>query len=82
MPLRGPEKGTRPIVLYDGLVFDGSGRQTFRGTVIIKGSLISDVGTRGEVEVPSEAETIDLRGSFLMPGLIDAHLHLTGTRSP
>lgn len=81
MPGTGPERGTRPIALYDGLIFDGSGRQTFRGTVIIRGSLISDVGTRGEVEVPSDAEVIDLRGSFLMPGLIDAHLHLTGTRT-
>jgi imidazolonepropionase-like amidohydrolase len=71
----------RPLVLYDGLIFDGTGRQPFRGTVVVKGSEIIDVGTRGEVSVPGEAEVIDLRGKFLMPGLIDAHLHLTGSRS-
>jgi len=31
----------RPLVLYDGLIFDGTGRQPFRGTVVVKGSEIS-----------------------------------------
>ncbi len=71
----------RPVALYDGLIFDGTDGQPFRGTVIISGGVISDVGTRGEVEIPSDASVIDLRGAFLMPGLVDAHAHLTGSRS-
>mgnify|MGYP001772643309 CR=1 FL=1 len=77
----GNAQATRGLALYDALVFDSSGRQPFRGTVIVKDKWIVDVGTRGEVEVPSDAELVDLKGAFLMPGLIDAHLHLTGSRS-
>lgn len=69
------------VALYDGLVFDSTGRPPFRGTVVISGDRIVDVGTRGEVKVPDNARVIELNGKFVMPGLIDAHLHLTGSRS-
>ncbi len=42
---------------------------------------IVDVGSEGSVSVPSDAEIIDLRGKYLLPGLIDAHLHLIGLRT-
>lgn len=51
------------------------------GVVIIKDGVIADVGTRGSVEVPEGAEVIDLRGLFAMPGLIDAHAHISGCRT-
>ena len=73
--------GQRALALYDGLIFDSTGRQPFRGTVIVRGGEIADVGTRGEVGVPDDADVIDLRGAFLMPGLIDAHTHIMGSRS-
>jgi len=73
--------GQRALALYDGLIFDSTGRQPFRGTVIVRGGEIADVGTRGEVGVPGDADVIDLRGTFLMPGLIDAHTHIMGSRS-
>ncbi len=69
------------LTLYNALIFDATGRAPFRGTVVVDGGTIADVGTVGEVKVPEDAKVIDLRGSFLMPGLIDAHMHLTGSRS-
>ncbi|MGC9071354.1 MAG: amidohydrolase family protein, partial [Acidilobus sp.] len=81
MTLEVPHEAARSFVLYDGLLFDSTGGQTFRGTVVVSGSSIVDVGTRGEVSAPENAEVVDLKGMFLMPGLIDAHLHLTGSRS-
>ncbi|MGC9113084.1 amidohydrolase family protein [Acidilobus sp.] len=69
------------LVIEDALIFDSSGRQPFRGTVVVKDNVIEDVGTRGEVSPPEGARVIEARGMFLMPGLIDAHLHLTGSRS-
>jgi imidazolonepropionase-like amidohydrolase len=43
--------------------------------VLIEGSRIVAVGTRQKVKVPADAEVIDARGKFILPGLIDAHTH-------
>jgi len=51
------------------------------GVIVIRNGVIIDVGTRGYVEMPNEAEVLDLKGSFTMPGLIDAHAHLSGCRT-
>lgn len=51
------------------------------GVIIVKNDLISDIGKSSEVDIPSNAEIIDLKKGFVMPGLIDAHLHLQGFRS-
>jgi imidazolonepropionase-like amidohydrolase len=59
-------------------VFD-SLRGDFRpdATVVIEGERIADV-LDGGVQV-DEARTIDLGGRTLLPGLIDAHVHVTST---
>jgi imidazolonepropionase-like amidohydrolase len=46
-------------------------------TILIEGERIVAVGARGAVNVPAGAETIDLSRSTVLPGLIDAHTHLT-----
>ncbi|MEM0361634.1 MAG: amidohydrolase family protein [Sulfolobales archaeon] len=61
-------------------VFDGLGN-VFKGSVIIDGGMIVDVGSEGSVKVPEDAKVIDLGGNYLLPGLIDAHLHLVGMRT-
>lgn len=45
------------------------------GVVIVTGNKIQAVGSRGEVQVPSNAKVIDIKGKTLMPGLFDAHAH-------
>ena len=45
-------------------------------TVVIDGDRIVGVGTRGAVAVPPDAQVVDLEGRSLLPGLVDAHLHL------
>jgi imidazolonepropionase-like amidohydrolase len=45
------------------------------GVVIVKGDRIRAVGRKGEVK--AEGEQLDLGDVTLMPGLIDAHVHLT-----
>jgi imidazolonepropionase-like amidohydrolase len=44
-------------------------------TVIIEGESIKDVGPRAELIVPNGARVIEGRGLYLMPGLVDAHVH-------
>jgi imidazolonepropionase-like amidohydrolase len=44
-------------------------------TVVIRGPLIDAIGPTASIKVPASARTIDGRGKFLMPGLVDMHAH-------
>jgi hypothetical protein len=52
-----------------------SGRIDPAQTVLIDGGRITAVGPASEVEVPGEANRIDLSGRYLIPGLWDMHFH-------
>lgn len=58
-------------------VFDGSGAERFPGQVLVRGDTISAVVTADAVIEAPKAEVIDGQGATLMPGLIEAHAHLT-----
>jgi len=45
------------------------------GIVIIRGSKIVDVGRRGQVQESNSAEVIDAKGRYIVPGLVDIHVH-------
>lgn len=45
-------------------------------TVIVKNGRIAEMGAAGRVRVPRGAVNVDGRGKYLMPGLIDMHVHL------
>lgn len=62
------------IVLTNGIVFDGVNPEPEYQDVVIENGLIKDLTRRA---APStDARRIDLKGRFLMPGLIDAHVHV------
>ena len=44
--------------------------------VIIQGDKITKVGTSSSVTIPQGARVINARGKFVLPGLIDTHVHL------
>jgi uncharacterized protein (TIGR02246 family) len=44
-------------------------------TVLIKGDRIAAIGSTGKVAIPKGADVIDVRGKYLIPGLIDGHIH-------
>jgi len=63
------------LAVRAGRIFDGEG-PIGRGTVLVEDGCIVDVDTTG-AEPPPAAERIDLGpGACLLPGLIDAHVHL------
>ncbi len=63
--------------LVGATLVDGTGRPAVAdSTVLVDGDLIQAVGPRGAVEIPPDAEEIDLSGLTLLPGLIDTHDHL------
>jgi imidazolonepropionase-like amidohydrolase len=45
-------------------------------TVIIRNGVIAEIGDAAKVRVPNGARTIDGKGKFLIPGLVDMHVHL------
>ncbi len=80
----GEDPRERVVAFVDGRVFDGTGSPVLEaGVVLVRGGVISAVGEEGEVDVPPEAEVVDLEGRFLMPGIINAHGHVNpgGDRS-
>jgi imidazolonepropionase-like amidohydrolase len=63
------------IVLHAARLLDiESGRILRPGEVLVQGERIAEAGPK--VAHPAGAETIDLGDSTLLPGLIDAHVHL------
>jgi imidazolonepropionase-like amidohydrolase len=56
-------------------IFDGVNEKTTKGSVLIEDNLIKDFGA--SVKAPEGTTVIDGGGRFLMPGLIDSHVHLT-----
>src|SRR5579863_10146549 len=66
---------THPIVLHAARLLDiENGKIVSPGEVLVEGEKIVEAGS--SVKHPPEAEVIDLGDSTLMPGLIDAHVHL------
>ena len=64
-----------PIILHAARLLDvKTGRMITPGEILVQGERIAEVGT--SVKRPSGAEVIDLGDRTLLPGLIDAHIHL------
>jgi len=66
---------SQPIVLHAARLFEVvPGRIVAPGEVLVEGGRITAAGT--SVPHPAGAKVIDLGDQTLMPGLIDAHVHL------
>lgn len=68
----------RELVITDCSMFDPeSNRMLSRRTILIRGERIVSVCEAGQaIDIPATAMRIDGRTRFVIPGLIDAHVHL------
>jgi imidazolonepropionase-like amidohydrolase len=58
-------------------IIDGNGGKPIpHGTIIVDGERIVAVGAGGSVAIPAGAERIDVSGKYIVPGLMDANVHL------
>jgi len=65
------------VLLRPAAVWDGVTDAPHTGwTVLVRGDKIAAVGSASEVGSPKGATVIDLPGTTLMPGLIEAHSHV------
>src|SRR5438045_5653454 len=64
-------------VIANVRIFDGTGREPLAGEVLVDDNRIRCVTTNARGPRPDGATVIDGAGGTLMPGLIEAHAHLS-----
>lgn len=65
------------VLLKNASIIDGTGSAAYLGHIQIKDDRILSVSKQDITAENNSAESIDLEGKFIMPGLIDAHCHIS-----
>ena len=65
------------VLLKNASIIDGSGSAAYLGHIQIKDDKIISVSKQDITADNDSAESIDLEGKFIMPGLIVAHCHIS-----
>ena len=72
-----PQPARATLAVVGGVLIDGhEGPPLPNSVVLVDGKKIVAVGTRESLKVPPGAKVIDAAGYYVMPGLIDRHVHL------
>ncbi len=67
------------LALTHATVIDGTGAAPLRDAVVlVRGDHIVSVYPAGSRRIPDGARVEDLSGKWIIPGLFDAHVHITG----
>src|SRR5512139_294890 len=70
------------IIFRDGNVIVGTGELIDKGTVTVDGSVVTFVGPTKRIRPSKKDKVFDISGKTILPGLIDAHVHLCLDGSP
>ncbi len=80
------------LALINCNIIDGNLKSSVinKGVILIKNivedgetpGLIVGVGKEEDIKIPENYKKIDLKGEYVLPGLINAHCHLTGSGKP
>lgn len=63
--------------LVGGTVVDvDSGRETPDATIVVRDGRIAEVGPAAGIAVPAGARVVSMKGKWLIPGLMNMHVHL------
>jgi len=72
-----PMRQSGAVAIRDATIVTGtSGLPVSHGTILIRGRTIEAVGSTKGIQIPPDAQVIDGRGRFVVPGLIDTHVHI------
>lgn len=65
------------MLIKNGTIIDGSGGEPITNrAILIKGNTIKAIGLEKDMPHVDDVEVIDAHGGFILPGLIDTHVHL------
>ena len=74
-----PTRGSGTVVLRAARMIDGTGAAPVQdAVVVVTDDRIVAAGRRGSVAEPAGARVVDLGDATLLPGFIDAHVHIIG----
>ncbi|MFD3991253.1 amidohydrolase family protein [Streptomyces sp. NPDC058583] len=74
----GGAAGGGHLVIQGGTLLDpATGEVTENAVVVIGDGTVRAAGRRGGVAVPQGVEVLDAHGRWILPGLVDAHIHLS-----
>lgn len=77
-PANAPPAPT--IALVGATLIDGTGSTPVSNSVVlVRGDRIIDAGKLGSVSIPRDAKTIDVAGRWIIPGMVDSHVHFHET---
>ena len=69
------------VVLRGGTLLDGTDAAPVKNAVVVmQGNLIRHAGPAASATVPAGAKIIDVSGLYVVPGLIDLHMHFRQQR--
>ncbi|MFD1926801.1 amidohydrolase family protein [Sporosarcina siberiensis] len=67
-------------LIENGTLIDGNGGEPIENAaILLKNNRIEAIGKQGQLTLPEEGQItkVDAKGGFILPGLIDTHVHLT-----
>src|ERR1700730_6427744 len=75
-PISAVPRAVPLIVVDHATIIDGTAKPAIKnGAIVIQGERIQQIGTRGNIKPGPGTIVIDATGKFVIPGLIDAHVH-------
>jgi N-acyl-D-aspartate/D-glutamate deacylase len=75
VPPAGRATSEDTLVIVGGALIDGTGRAPRPAAVIvIRDGVIQEI-TTGETSIPADARRVEARQGWIIPGLIDMHVH-------
>lgn len=63
------------IVIKDPFIIDGTGREPYKASILIRNGKITEISAAGIKEMPTDT-VIDAIGHSVLPGMIDCHVHV------
>jgi imidazolonepropionase-like amidohydrolase len=73
----------KTVAFVGAALFDGTGKALQpNSTILVSGARILAVGPVDEIHVPSDAKVVHVDGRFIIPGLINSHVHLATLANP
>ena len=71
------EKQEYDTIIRNGMIYDGSGGESFKGDIGINADTIAYIGDLSNAKAKNE---IDVKGNAVAPGFIDTHSHHAGSK--